>query len=496
MARIDYPDVSAPELADLVGRISQERGGGILNLYRMLLHSPPVAEGWRALGTGIRIHSALDDRSRELAICLVARLTGSEYEWSHHAPFARRAGVDEAALDALPHWRAHDGFTKRDRAVLGWAEAVTVHLRPDSASLDRLRAVLDDREVVELTATVGFYSCVARFVLALDVDQDEEAGAPLPSEVRVTLAAPTAVPPRVFVGPVPDRSLARVVEEAGCQVAADVNDADGIVWTGGDPAELLAVLHDGIRWVQLPNAGVEPWVAAGVLSPARIVTSARGVYGHQVAEHALALILACRRRLAAAARTDTWSNEVLRGQSLVDATVVVVGSGDIGRSLLAMLAPLRCRTVAVTLRGTPVPGADLTLPADRVDEALQQADVVVLAAPSTPRTVGLLDARRLGLLKQTAYVVNVGRGDLVLTDDLVEALQSGRLAGAALDVTEPEPLPDGHPLWTAPGVLITPHTANPPAMKQSSFARRVAENCARLRAGEPLVGVVDAELGY
>lgn len=284
--------------------------------------------------------------------------------------------------------------------------------------------------------------------------------------------------------------------EAGCQVAADVTGADGIVWSGTDPAELLAVLHDGIRWVQLPNAGVESWVAAGVLSLGRVVTSARGVYGHQVAEHALALVLACRRHLAAAARTDSWSNEALRGQSLVDATVVVVGSGDIGRSLLAMLAPLRCRTLAVTLRGTPVPGADLTLPADRVDEALQQADVVVLAVPSTARTVGLLDARRLGLLKPTAYVVNVGRGDLVLTDDLVEALQSGRLAGAALDVTEPEPLPDGHPLWTAPGVLITPHTANPPAMKQSSFARRVAENFARLRAGEPLVGVVDAELGY
>lgn len=272
--------------------------------------------------------------------------------------------------------------------------------------------------------------------------------------------------------------------------------ADGVVWSGTDPAELLAVLNDGIRWVQLPNAGVESWVAAGVLAPGRIVTSARGVYGHQVAEHALGLVLACRRRLAGAARTTSWSNEALRGQPLADATVVIVGSGDIGRSLLAMLAPLRCRTVAVTLRGAPVPGADTTLPADRVDEALQQADIVVLAAPSTARTVGLLDARRLRLLKPTAYVVNVGRGDLVVTDDLVEALQSGRLAGAALDVTDPEPLPDGHPLWTAPCVLITPHTANPPAGKRASFARRVADNCARLRAGEPLVGVVDADLGY
>lgn len=184
MARIDYPDTGRPELAELVSRISHERGGGVINLYRMLLHSPPVAEGWRALGTGIRIDADLDDRSRELAVCLVARLTGSEYEWSHHAPFARRAGVDEAALAALPDWHDHDGFTERDRAVLGWTHAVTVELRPDTATLDTARAVLSDRELVELTATVGFYSCVARFVLALEVDQDDEAGSPLPTRAR------------------------------------------------------------------------------------------------------------------------------------------------------------------------------------------------------------------------------------------------------------------------------------------------------------------------
>jgi len=286
------------------------------------------------------------------------------------------------------------------------------------------------------------------------------------------------------------------VRDGRCEVAQDVADAGGVVWTGNDPQELLDLLHDGVRWVQLPNAGIESWLSAGLLSPHRAVTSARGVYGHQVAEHALALVLACRRRIAEAARTDSWSNEALRGAPLRDATVVVVGSGDIGRSLLAMLAPLQCRTVAVTLRGNPVPGAGTTLPADRVNEALEQADVVVLAAPSTVRTVGLLDARRLALLKPTAYVVNVGRGNLVVTDDLVEALAAGRLAGAALDVTDPEPLPDGHPLWSSPRVLITPHTANPPAVKQASFARRVTENCALLQAGEPLVGVADAELGY
>jgi alkylhydroperoxidase family enzyme len=180
VARIEYPDIDRPELADLVARIAHERGGEVINLYRMLLHSPPVAEGWRALGTAIRIDASLDARSRELAICLVARLTGSQYEWDHHAPIAARAGVDDAALASLPGWREHDGFSARDRAVLAWTEAVTVELRPAPAVLAAAREELDDRELVELTTTVGFYSCVARFVLALDVDDDAAPGAPLP----------------------------------------------------------------------------------------------------------------------------------------------------------------------------------------------------------------------------------------------------------------------------------------------------------------------------
>ena len=180
MARIDYPDLDRPEVADLVGRIAHERGGEVINLYRMLLHSPPVAEGWRALGTAIRIEAALDAASRELAICLIARLTGSQYEWDHHAPIARRAGVADSALDTLPAWRDSDGFSERDRAVLAWTEAVTVDLRPPADVLRAVRAVLDARELVELTATAGFYACVARFVLALDVDDDEQPGAPLP----------------------------------------------------------------------------------------------------------------------------------------------------------------------------------------------------------------------------------------------------------------------------------------------------------------------------
>lgn len=249
--------------------------------------------------------------------------------------------------------------------------------------------------------------------------------------------------PRVHVGPGELPEVEAAVVAGGCTVERDVLQADAVVWWGKDAAELGDALHDGVRWLQLPDAGIGKWMTAGVLVPGRTVTSARGIYGPQVAEHALALLLACTRRLGPALRTTTWSPGTTRGTTLAGSSVVVVGTGDIGRSLLRLLRPLGCRTTAVSLRGTPVAEADRTLPADRLDEVLPEADVVVLAAPATDRTKGLLDARRLSLLPSTAYVVNVARGDLVVTEDLVAALDAGRLAGAALDVTDPEPLPDG-----------------------------------------------------
>jgi alkylhydroperoxidase family enzyme len=180
MARIEYPDVDGLETGDLVARIAHERGGQVINLYRMLLHSPPVAEGWRALGTAIRTESSLDDRSRELAICLVARLTGSAYEWTprpdRRPGGSRRAGTRRAAALAGPRrlLGARLGRPGVDRGRHGRPAA-------DRHVLRAAREVLDDRELVELTATAGFYACVARFVLALDVDDDEQPGAPLPS---------------------------------------------------------------------------------------------------------------------------------------------------------------------------------------------------------------------------------------------------------------------------------------------------------------------------
>jgi D-3-phosphoglycerate dehydrogenase len=143
-----------------------------------------------------------------------------------------------------------------------------------------------------------------------------------------------------------------------------------------------------------------------------------------------------------------------------------------------------------------VDGAEHTVPADRVDEVLPEADYVVLAAPGTGASRHLMDADRIARMRADAWLVNVGRGTLVDTDALVAALDAGRIGGAALDVTEPEPLPDGHPLWGHPRALITPHVATTTGAERIHYLQRVRENVARFGRGEPLLGVVDRDAGY
>lgn len=295
---------------------------------------------------------------------------------------------------------------------------------------------------------------------------------------------------RVHVGPDATPELEESVLAAGCALS-DLSGAEGVVWLGRDPAALLPRLPAAVTWLQLPDAGVDRWLRAGVLTPGRVVTSARGLYGQQVAEHAVALLLACTRRLVEAARKGVWAPEELRGRMLSSLNVAVVGSGDIGRALLPVLLSLKCRVVMVNRSGTPVEGAALTLPSTRLLEALTGSDALVLAVPSTAETVGMIDAAALACLRPSSVLVNVGRGDAVVSGALLRALDNGPVAAAALDVTDPEPLPVGDPLWQHPRVLITPHTANPPEAKLASLARRVRDNSERFARGQELVDVVE-----
>jgi phosphoglycerate dehydrogenase-like enzyme len=139
---------------------------------------------------------------------------------------------------------------------------------------------------------------------------------------------------------------------------------------------------------------------------------------------------------------------------------------------------------------------DDVLEADDFPHALPGADLVVLALALTPETHGMFSAEEFGLMEDHAWIVNVARGGHIVTDDLVEALRSGVIGGAALDVTDPEPLPDGHPLWTMPNCIITPHVGNTPEMAKPLLAQRVSENVRRFARGEPLLGLVDVDAGY
>lgn len=299
-------------------------------------------------------------------------------------------------------------------------------------------------------------------------------------------------PPRVAVRPDSDM-LAAAVADGGGEVSTP-DDAEALVWTvPHDADELAALLADNpqIRWVQLPFAGVDAF--ADVLDDGHAWTSGKGVYAEPVAEMALALVLATRREVARYATATSWGDD--HGEMLFGARVAVLGGGGITRVLLHLLAPFDCQVTVVRRTDTPIDGVDVVT-IDRLDEALADADVVVLALALTDETSGIIDERTLSLLADGAVVVNVARGAHVVTDDLVAALETGRLAGAGLDVTDPEPLPDGHPLWRQPNVVVTPHVGNTEAMGVRLLSSRIRDNVRRFARGEPLLGAVDPTAGY
>jgi D-3-phosphoglycerate dehydrogenase len=305
-------------------------------------------------------------------------------------------------------------------------------------------------------------------------------------------------PPAVHLGPDNPAPLVAAIESAGARVVDSLH-ADAVVWTG-TPAEFPDSLPESIRWIQLPSAGVESWFAAGKIrhEPGRTWTSAAGAYSASVAEHALALLLAGVRDFRAQFAATSWDQAGFgaRTGSLRGAVVAIVGCGGIGRALIPMLHALDAEVLAVTRSGNEVPGAHRTFAADRLAEVWPQADHVVLAAPATGATSRMVGPAQLAAMRPGAWLVNIARGSLIDTDGLVDALRANMIGGAALDVTDPEPLPDGHPLWSLPNALITPHVANPPSALTPAYADHVARNVARFVSGRPLDAVIDVTAGY
>jgi phosphoglycerate dehydrogenase-like enzyme len=303
--------------------------------------------------------------------------------------------------------------------------------------------------------------------------------------------------PQIVVAPAGTRDFLADAVRSGGGAVVPAEQADAAVWTEANhPTQLGALLdeHPQIRWVQLPWAGVEPYVDVIRAHADRIWTCGKGVYAEPVAEHALALALAGMRQLDRFARADSWTGP--GGRNLLGARVTILGGGGIGESLLRLLGPFGCDVTVVRTHRRPLEGASRVVSSDETDAALTGAELVVLALPLTAETRGVIDRRRLGLLAPGASVVNVARGEHVVTDDLVAALRDGTLGSAGLDVTDPEPLPDGHPLWTLPNVIVTPHTANTAEMALPLLTARVRENVRRWVAGQPLLGPVDPARGY
>lgn len=270
---------------------------------------------------------------------------------------------------------------------------------------------------------------------------------------------------------------------------------------------MLSAIKAGteLNWVQTMSAGVGRCTADNTLKDRGILlTNAQRLYGPAMSEHTIALLLALNRRFDQFIKQqaqESWARSVEHGDSgtweLPGRTMLVVGLGGIGTEVARKAHALGMRVIAT--RNSRREGPEFVEYVGLADELMKlvpQADVVVNVTPLTPATTGLFDAAFFKAMKPTAYFINIGRGRSVVTDDLVAALEQGELAGAGLDVTDPEPLPAGHALWSMPRVIITPHVSARSNKSRDRMWTLVKENLRRYVAGEPMLSVVDLERGY
>jgi len=259
-----------------------------------------------------------------------------------------------------------------------------------------------------------------------------------------------------------------------------------------------------LAWVQAGSAGVDRYLGRKELveNERIVLTNMQGVHGRAIADHVFAMLLALTRDLRPhldPARRGEWNRQGSGAEpiALHGRTLLVVGLGGIGREVAQRAKGFGMRVTA-TRRSQVArpPFVDYQGTPDELTVLLADADVVVLCVPLTPETTRMIDAQALATMKRGAYLVNIARGKVVDSDALVTALQSGHLAGAALDVTDPEPLPPAHPLWELSNVVITPHVAGRAALTRAQWSRLYRENLRRFAAGEPLLNVVDKRAGY
>ncbi|OLF06484.1 hydroxyacid dehydrogenase [Actinophytocola xinjiangensis] len=290
----------------------------------------------------------------------------------------------------------------------------------------------------------------------------------------------------------------RYVTEDGLTDA--LRDADVLLaWDFRSQTASAAIERaENLRWVHAASAGVNHLLSAGVRANDVVITNSRGVFDEPMAEYVLALVLAMAKDLPSTLRLQherRWHHR--ESETLGRSRALVAGTGPIGRAIGRKLTAVGVRVTG--LGRTAVdrdPDLGSILPTERLAEAAADADHVVLAAPLTDTTTGMVDAAALAAMKPTARLVNVGRGGLVVQDDLVAALRAGEIAGAALDVFAEEPLPPDSPLWTMPNVIVSPHMSGDVVGWREELVALFVDNLTRYLDGRPLRNVVDKQHGY
>jgi len=296
-------------------------------------------------------------------------------------------------------------------------------------------------------------------------------------------------------------AVRRHLVDAGQQrVAEELLNADIFCGHAKVPVDWDAVVRRGrLQWIQSSAAGMDHCLVPSVIDSEIVVSSASGVLADQVAEHTIALMTGLCRSLPVFFRAQLRREFVRRPtRDLTRSTVGIVGFGGVGRRLAELLRPFQARILATDMFPVDRPDyVEALWPADRLDELAARADILVLCLPLNDSTRGLVDSRLLGLMKPDSLLINVARGPLVVTEDLIEALEHGHLGGAAVDVTDPEPLPPESRLWDLPNVIITPHVGGQARWRIDEMTRLFCENLRRWQSGEVLINYLsDKRLGF
>lgn len=295
----------------------------------------------------------------------------------------------------------------------------------------------------------------------------------------------------------PSAKIVRVEQD---DVMKEIVDADAII---GTISPELVRAGKNLKWVQIGSAGVERYLHLSepdLRDSDIVVTNAKIIQGPEIADHAFALLLALTRGLyhyMPAKEREEWERSRGGLIELRDKTAVVVGVGGIGTQIAVRAKAFGMEVIGVDPKDIPLmPALDRVVKPDRLDEVLPAADVVFMAAPHTPESNKMIGPEQFELMKRGSYFVAVSRGKTYDMDALVKALDSRKLAGAGVDVTDPEPLPKGHPLWKFPNVVITAHVAGGSDGIGQRRMDLFKENVRRFVNGQPLLNVVDKQRGY